>query len=49
MELMEELDRLNTDWLELGRLEVECRSAEPTQITRRHATPEAPDLSKDWN
>ncbi|MES1243959.1 MAG: radical SAM protein [Acidobacteriota bacterium] len=48
-ELAADLDRLNADWLELGRLEVECRSAEPTRITRKHATPEAPDLSKDYN
>jgi anaerobic magnesium-protoporphyrin IX monomethyl ester cyclase len=48
-ELMKELDRLNADWLELGRLEVECRSAEPTRIHKTYGTPEAPDLSKDWN
>ncbi|HWM89281.1 MAG TPA: radical SAM protein [Thermoanaerobaculia bacterium] len=47
--LLEELDRLNADWLELGRLEVECRSAEPTRIHKPYGTPEAPDLSKDWN
>lgn len=47
--LLEELDRLNADWLELGRLEVECRSADPTRIHKAYGTPEAPDLSKDWN
>jgi anaerobic magnesium-protoporphyrin IX monomethyl ester cyclase len=47
--LLAELDRLNADWLELGRLEVECRSAEPTRIHKPYGTPEAPDLSKDWN
>ncbi|HYN21949.1 MAG TPA: radical SAM protein [Thermoanaerobaculia bacterium] len=47
--LLEELDRLNADWLELGRLEAECRSAEPTRIQKTYAQPEAPDLSQDWN
>ena len=47
--LLEELDRLNADWLELGRLEAECRSAEPTRIQKTYGTPEAPDLSQDWN
>lgn len=47
--LLEELDRLNADWLELGRLEVEHRSAEPTVINKTYAEPEAPDLSQDWN
>ena len=47
--LLEELDRLNADWLELGRLEVECRSAEPTRIHKPYGELEAPDLSKDFN
>jgi anaerobic magnesium-protoporphyrin IX monomethyl ester cyclase len=47
--LMTELDHLNADWLELGRLEVECRSAEPTHLNKTYDTPDAPDLSKDWN
>jgi anaerobic magnesium-protoporphyrin IX monomethyl ester cyclase len=47
--LLEELDRLSADWLELGRLEVECRSAEPTRIHKTYGPLEAPDLSKDYN
>ena len=47
--LLEELDRLNADWLELGRLEVECRSAEPTRIHKPYGELEAPDLTKDFN
>jgi anaerobic magnesium-protoporphyrin IX monomethyl ester cyclase len=47
--LLEELDRLNADWLELGRLEVECRSAEPTRLHKTYGPLAAPDLSKDWN
>lgn len=47
--LIAELDQLNADWLELGRLEVEHRSADPTVLRKTYAAPEAPDLSKDWN
>ncbi|HEY3491977.1 MAG TPA: hypothetical protein VGK43_03435, partial [Solirubrobacterales bacterium] len=48
-ELLAELDRLNADWLELGRLEVECRSAEPTTIHKPYGELAAPDLSRDFN
>lgn len=48
-ECLVELDRLNADWLELGRLEASCRSAEPTQIEKTYAEPAAPDLSRTWN
>lgn len=47
--LLEELDRLNADWLELGRLEVEHRSADPTRIHKPYGELAAPDLSKDFN
>ncbi len=44
-----ELDRLSADWLELGRLEGTCRSADPTRIEKDYDQPAAPDLSKTWN
>ncbi len=47
--LLEELDRLNADWLELGRLEVEHRSADPTRIHKTYGELAAPDLSRDFN
>ncbi|MFL5803535.1 MAG: B12-binding domain-containing radical SAM protein [Roseiflexaceae bacterium] len=43
------IDRLNAEWLELGRLEAQHRSIEPTRITRVHDQPRAPDLSREWN
>jgi anaerobic magnesium-protoporphyrin IX monomethyl ester cyclase len=48
-EILQELDRLNTHWLELGRLEVKHRSAAPTQIQKDYGPLAAPDLSKGWN
>ena len=43
-----ELDRLNDEWFELGRLEATARSAAPTCIPLPIERP-APDLSKEWN
>ena len=43
------IDRLNAEWLELGRLEAQHRSIEPTRITRVHDQPRAPDMSREWN
>ncbi|HZO90939.1 MAG TPA: radical SAM protein [Chthonomonadaceae bacterium] len=43
------LDRLNADWLELGRLEREQRSPEPTHALSRNGHLARPDLSKEWN
>jgi anaerobic magnesium-protoporphyrin IX monomethyl ester cyclase len=43
------LDRLNTDWLELGRLESQCRNLDPTRIVKRNGTLLPPDVSKEWN
>lgn len=48
-DMLAELDRLNTDWLELGRMEVQYRSAAPTLIARSSGQLAAPDLSKEWN
>lgn len=48
-EMLAELDKLDSDWLELGRLEAEERSLAPTQILRADPPPAAPDLSKAWN
>jgi len=42
-------DRLNAEWLELGRLEAQYRSVAPTRISRVHDQPRAPDLSREWN
>jgi anaerobic magnesium-protoporphyrin IX monomethyl ester cyclase len=47
--LLADLDELSRDWLELGRLEVTCRSERPTAIHKDYSTPVAPDLSKSWN
>ncbi|HEX5689726.1 MAG TPA: radical SAM protein, partial [Roseiflexaceae bacterium] len=47
--VLEDLDRLNAEWLELGRLEVEQRSAAPTLLARPHVQIAAPDLSREWN
>ncbi|HET9223351.1 MAG TPA: radical SAM protein [Roseiflexaceae bacterium] len=49
LNLHNEIDRLNADWLELGRLEVLHRSAAPTLLARPHGMPAAPDLSREWN
>ena len=43
-----ELDRLNDEWFELGRLEATARSAAPTSIPLPVERP-VPDLSKEWN
>lgn len=48
-EVLEELDALNADWLELGRLEVEQRSTAPTPLCKTGLPLAAPDLSKTWN
>jgi radical SAM superfamily enzyme YgiQ (UPF0313 family) len=47
--LTEEIDQLNAEWLELGRLEIQHRSAAPTLIARPDSPLAAPDLSQDWN
>jgi len=44
-----ELDALAEGWLELGRLEATCRSAEPTAVHRSAEPLPPPDLSKAWN
>jgi anaerobic magnesium-protoporphyrin IX monomethyl ester cyclase len=43
------LDRLNADWLELGRREMQQRSLVPTQTARRNGRLAPPDLSREWN
>jgi anaerobic magnesium-protoporphyrin IX monomethyl ester cyclase len=48
-ELLAELDRLNAEWFELGRVEHQYRSTAPTLLVREHAHTPVPDLSKDWN
>jgi anaerobic magnesium-protoporphyrin IX monomethyl ester cyclase len=48
-DLQLDIDRLNSDWLELGRLEVLHRSAAPTLLARPHGMSAAPDLSREWN
>jgi radical SAM superfamily enzyme YgiQ (UPF0313 family) len=48
-ELQAAIDQLNGEWLELGRLEAQQRSADPTRITRLNGRILAPDLSKEWN
>jgi anaerobic magnesium-protoporphyrin IX monomethyl ester cyclase len=49
VETLAALDRLNAEWLELGRLETEHRSLAPTRIVHSGEPPAAPDLSKEWN
>ncbi|HEX4963603.1 MAG TPA: radical SAM protein [Thermoanaerobaculia bacterium] len=44
-----ELDAIAGDWLELGRLEASCRSAEPTAVYKGYESLPPPDLSKAWN
>ena len=48
-ETLAALDRLNADWLDLGRLESKARSMAPTQVSKRNGHLVAPDLSKEWN
>jgi len=47
--LLTELDRLNAEWFELGRMEASERNESPTLLVRQHGRIEAPDLSKEWN
>lgn len=49
LNLQAQIDALSADWLELGRLEIEQRSAAPTLLSRSHGELAAPDLSKEWN
>ncbi len=48
-ELLADLDRLNAEWFELGRLEAQQRSAAPTALVKNNGHVAAPDLSKEWN
>jgi len=43
------IDQLNAGWFELGRMEMEYRSAAPTLLVRQNGHIPVPDLSKDWN
>lgn len=43
------LGALSRDWLDLGRLETQCRSATPTALDKPATLPVAPDLSRTWN
>jgi anaerobic magnesium-protoporphyrin IX monomethyl ester cyclase len=47
--VLADLDRVAADWLELGRLEAEARSAAPTVIETASPVLPAPDLSRAWN
>jgi anaerobic magnesium-protoporphyrin IX monomethyl ester cyclase len=47
--LQSAIDQLAADWLELGRLEVQQRSAAPTLLARPYDQIAAPDLSREWN
>jgi anaerobic magnesium-protoporphyrin IX monomethyl ester cyclase len=47
--LIRELDRLNGEWLELGRLEATYRNSAPTRVPLPLLDRPAPDLSKEWN
>ncbi len=47
--LLAELDRLNHHWFELGQMENQYRSADPTSIEKNYAPVQRPDLSKRWN
>jgi anaerobic magnesium-protoporphyrin IX monomethyl ester cyclase len=49
VEMFALLDRLNADWLELGRMEAQQRSLSPTQTARRNGRLAPPDLSREWN
>ena len=46
---IEEIDRVNASWFELGRLEATLRSTAPTRIPLPLLEHSAPDLSKEWN
>ena len=48
-ELVRELDRLNGEWLEFGRLETTYRNSAPTRVPLPVIDRPAPDLSKEWN
>ncbi len=48
-ELLREIDAVNHAWFEVGRMERENRSANPTAIEKDYAPVTAPDLSKPWN
>jgi anaerobic magnesium-protoporphyrin IX monomethyl ester cyclase len=48
-ELVRELDRLNGEWLEFGRLETTYRNSAPTRVPLPVTDRPAPDLSKEWN
>jgi anaerobic magnesium-protoporphyrin IX monomethyl ester cyclase len=43
------IDQLSADWFELGRLEAQHRSAEPTLLAKAYDQIAAPDLSQEWN
>jgi anaerobic magnesium-protoporphyrin IX monomethyl ester cyclase len=47
--LLADLDQLNAEWFELGRVEAQYRNAAPTLIARQNGRIAAPDLSKEWN
>jgi anaerobic magnesium-protoporphyrin IX monomethyl ester cyclase len=47
--LQSEIDRLNGEWLELGRLEARHLSTAPTLIAKPYGDLGAPDLSQEWN
>jgi hypothetical protein len=47
--VLAQLDRLNAEWFELGRMELRERNDTPTLLVRQHSRVEAPDLSKEWN
>lgn len=47
--LFPELDALAHDWFELGQMEVEQRSVQPTTLDGNALSAVAPDLSKRWN
>lgn len=43
------LDALNAEWMALGRLEAQQRSADPTRIISLNGRALTPDLSKEWS
>jgi anaerobic magnesium-protoporphyrin IX monomethyl ester cyclase len=47
--LLQELDALAHDWFELGQMEVEQRSPQPTRLDGLALPAIAPDLSRRWN
>jgi anaerobic magnesium-protoporphyrin IX monomethyl ester cyclase len=48
-ETLAAIDQLSADWFELGRLEAQHRSAEPTLLAKTYDQIAAPDLSQEWN